>query len=217
MPLLPVYEWTGLDDTLSRRQQWVLNALGLLVGLGIAHLVGWINLTAVSLSVLRALPGGQLALVGALTVIAVYVLLTVLLDRELSETAWIVAGTVAGFYLIDLLYVHPSVFQNVPSWFYWVVKPFWVGVPMFIIAWWLVNHTTVRRPVAFAIAGLAGIVDLQLYYSVVPIPIVNGPSIQIDLIGNLTTGLQVHGLALLVALAVIVVVIEGRQYVGEAE
>lgn len=214
MALLPVYRWLGLEDDLTRREQWTINALGLAIAVLGAHTLGWIDLTAFSTDVLTGLPGGQQAVVAGMAVLAGFAVVHTVAERDLTNTRWVVAATVGGFFLVDLTYVHTHVFENLPALFYWAVKPFWVGIPMFAAAWWLVNETDVSRRLAYTLAGVFGVVSLQLYYTVVPIPVVDGDPIQIGLIGNLTTGLQVHGLALLGVLAVLVVVMQGRRYVG---
>lgn len=214
MALLPVYEWAGLDDDLTRRQQWGLNVIGLaLVVLG-AHAVGAIDLGGISGSVHNELPFWSGLTVAALVGLAVWAVLHGVLDTHLEDTRWVVVAAVGGFFLIDLYYLHPVEFENVPSLFYWLVKPFWVGVPMFLAAVWLERNTDLSRRLAYTLAGVIGVVVLQLYYTVIPIPVIGGESVQVGLVGNLTVGVPIHGTALLLALAAVVIGIKGRRYVG---
>lgn len=211
MALLPVYEWAGIDDDLSRREQWIINVVGLSAVIGAAHAFGWIDLGGISSSVLTSLPDVSLAVVSALVIISSLVIVNTISERSLSDTKWVVAAVVGGFFLIDLIYIHPEVFDNVPSLFYWVVKPFWVGVPMFLAALWFIRNTDLDRRVVYTVSGVIGIVVLQLYYTVIPIPTVSGGPIQVGLVGNLTVGVPVHGAGLLLALAVVVIGITGRR------
>lgn len=211
MALLPIYDWLGIDDDLTRRQQWSINLVGLATVLAVGHLLGFVDLGGVGADVLFNLPGFQQVFVVAIAAAAVAVIWITITERTISDIAWIVAAATGGFFLVDLFYVHPHVFDNIPSLLYWLAKPIWVGVPMFVAAFWIMDRTDFPRPLTYTIAGLAGIVSLQLYYTAVPIPVVGGESIQVGLKGNLTTGLGVHGGALLLALAVIVIAIEGRR------
>lgn len=133
MPILPVYDWLGVDIT--RRQKWVINAT---------------------------------------------------------------AAVVAVFVLIDWGVIHPHIWNNDPGTMYWVAKPIVVGGFMLVAAWFLRVREGFSRGATLALSGLVGIVYLQLYYTIVPVPIDGGPSIQIGLLGNLTEGLVVHfgGLAI---------------------
>lgn len=196
MPLLPVYDWLGID--LTNRQKLAVNTLALGIVLGV--LAGGFGL-----DVITGLPPVSRLLVLGMAFLATVTIGLTILEHDLSSIAWITAGAVSGFFLLDLFYVHVSVFSNVPSLFYWLVKPFWVAVPMFITAWYLITRTDLSRGTSYLIAGITGIISLQSYYTVVPIPIVNGPSIQIGVVGNLTTGLQVHGVFLVIALAAVVI------------
>lgn len=216
MALLPVYEWAGLDDDLTRRQQWAINTVGLAVAVLVADALGWVDISTAGADVLRGLPGGQQTVVGAMAIAAAYAVLFAVATRDLMDTKWVVAAAVGGFFLIDLFYIHPSElhFNNVPALFYWLAKPVWVGIPMFLAAVWLLRNTELSRRLAYTWAAVVGAVVLQLYYTVIPIPVVTGESIQVGLLGNLTVGVPIHGGALLLALAVVVVAIEGRRHVG---
>lgn len=214
MALLPVYEWAGLEDDLTRRQRWLINVSGLvLVVLG-AHALGFVDLAGIGSDVLRELSTiSQLAVAG-LVLLSVFALIHTVTERDLMDMRWVVAAAVGGFFLVDLFYIHPEVFDNAPALFYWAVKPFWVAVPMFLTVWWLKDNTEYDMRLKYTVGAVVGVVVLQLYYTVIPIPTTSGEAIQVGLIGNLTTGVFTHGLSLLLALAVVVLAIQGRVWYG---
>lgn len=114
---------------------------------------------------------------------------------------WAINATaiaVSLFFLVDWGVIHPIIWDNDPSSLYWLAKPIWVGVPMVLAAWYARSSFRMSRAASLLVGGLAGVISLQLYYTVVPIPVEGGDAIQIGLVGNLTEGLVVHfgGLAL---------------------
>lgn len=119
---------------------------------------------------------------------------------ERTKTVINVVGlAVAGFVATDAVIAHGVIWENDPAIWYWLAKPVWVGVPMAAVAWWL--RRSGRGLGTSLLAGaLAGVVSLQLYYTVVPVPIDGGPAVQVGLVGNLTEGLVVHLGALALAL-----------------
>lgn len=122
---------------------------------------------------------------------------------------WVINATATAvflFVLVDWGVIHPFIWENDPATFYWLVKPFWVGVPMVATVWWLRRGDVLGRWQALLAGGLVGIVSLQLYYTAVPIPVEGGDAIQVGLFGNLTEGLIVHfgGLALAIVGAILV-------------
>lgn len=160
---------------------------------------------------IQSLPPVSQAVVFFVSVVSVAVIVFAVTDHSPTDWKWVVAATTGGFFLVDLLYIHPHVWNNVPGFIYWAFKPVFVGYGMFVVAWVLFNYTDISNFLTLLIAGLGGIVVLQIYYTVVPIPIVNGPDIQIDLAGNLTQGLSVHGFGLIVAF---VIVLLGMHFYG---
>lgn len=154
---------------------------------------------------LSSLPPASKAIVAVITIASVVVIVNSVLNFEEDNLLWVVAATVGGFFLVDLFYIHPQVWENVPSLFYWVAKPFWVGVPMFLAGLALTRWTNFSMVLTLVIAGMVGIVVLQLYYTVIPIPVVGGEAIQIGLVGNLTEGVAVHGGGLIIALAAVLI------------
>lgn len=202
MPFLPVYDWLGLE--LSRRAEAVTSLALLVAGAVVAHVLGWVDLGGISASVLLSLSSVSRLVVFALAGLSVVAVATAIDERPSDYRAAVIA-TVGGFFLIDLFYIHPEVWSNVPALFYWLAKPVWVGVPMFGVAWWLSRRVDWPAKWVLLVAGVAGVIVLQLYYTVVPIPVVGGDAIQIGLVGNLSGGVPVHGAGLIVALTLVLI------------
>lgn len=160
-----------------------------------------------------SLPQRTQIIVSVVIVGAIMALAVAIRFNEVTDTRWVIISTVAGFFLVDLFYIHPAVWNNVPALAYWIAKPIVVYIGMFLAAMAIIRYTDVEQMEVFgysgyvvllAVAGIAGIVALQLYYTVVPIPIVGGEPIQIGIIGNLTEGLGIHGGGLILAFIVVV-------------
>lgn len=149
------------------------------------------------------LPESSRLVVAAMAVASFVLILNSVTNFESDNLVWVVLATVGGFFLVDLFYIHPVVWSNVPALFYWLAKPFWVGVPMFLTAMALMRWTDIPTVTMLVIAGIVGVVVLQLYYTVIPIPVVGGEAIQIGLVGNLTEGVGIHGGGLLLSLAAV--------------
>lgn len=102
------------------------------------------------------------------------------------------AVAIAVGVLIDAAVIHPFVWGNQPTVFYFTVKPVFVGIGLLAGSWYLVRRTEAGEVTALLAGLFVGVVYLQLYYTLFPIPIVDGPAVQIGLLGNLTEGLVVH-------------------------
>lgn len=130
------------------------------------------------------------------------------LGIDLTKTQkWIINATsvaLAIFVLIDWGVIHPMIWDNAPDTMYWLAKPVWVAGPMLVAAWWAITRGGFGRMSGLAVAGFVGILSLQLYYTVIPVPLQGGESLHIGLLGNLTEGLVVHFGALAIGLVAVV-------------
>lgn len=98
----------------------------------------------------------------------------------------------ALFVFIDAAVVHTFIWGNEPTLFYFTVKPVFVGAGLVGVSWLIMRSTSAGDLTAILVGALVGVVYLQLYYTVVPIPVVDGPAVQIGLFANLTEGVIVH-------------------------
>lgn len=109
------------------------------------------------------------------------------------------------FVLIDAVIVHPFIWENQPTLYYFIAKPLWVGLGLLVGIAALWKYTDASDRTMLVVGGLVGVVYLQLYYTVVPIPMTSGASVQIGIVGNLTEGLMTHYGAFAIAIAVVLV------------
>lgn len=134
-------------------------------------------------------------------------------DDRTRDVLVLGAAAIALGVLIDAAVIHPFIWGNQPTVFYFTVKPVFVGIGLVAGAWYVLRRTRAGEATALFAGLLVGVVYLQLYYTVFPIPIVDGPNVQVGLFGNLTEGLIVHFGGFAIAAVVSLVVLRRLEVV----
>lgn len=97
-----------------------------------------------------------------------------------------------GVYL-DYAVLHPEVFNNEPTLFYYAIKFAIVGGIMLVTAPLLQSMFGLSLHHSLHVAVLLGLVGLQAYYGLYPIPLVSGEAVQVGLWDSIRVGVLVHG------------------------
>lgn len=138
------------------------------------------------------------------------------LESDRVQWLLILGGAgIVSMVLIDAVIIHPLIWENQPALSYFVAKPLWVGLGLVAVIAASYRYGLFDRTTTLVVGGVAGVVYLQLYYTVIPVPIADGPSVQIGLVGNLTEGLLLHGGAFFVGIAAVLVLNRLREVVTE--
>lgn len=118
-------------------------------------------------------------------------------NRDLLVTAFFTAIGV----FIDWTVIHPEVFQNNPAFSYFLLKFLLVGGVAYGVARALrVTHGLHYR---LHLGFVVGLIVLQVYYGLYPIPMAYGDPVQAGLWPSIKVGLIVHGGAFLVPIVVV--------------